>query len=49
MLQAIQVGDDYLPLYNIYTNTSVYQNIRMTWNFDWNVIINVTYNVSIVR
>ena len=30
MLQVIQAND------------SIYQNIRMTQNFDWNVIINVT-------
>ena len=23
-------------------NTSVNQNIRMTWNFDWDVIIDIT-------
>ena len=29
-------------------DTSIYQNIEVTWNFDWNVIINVTYNVFII-
>ena len=29
-------------------DTSVYQNIGVTWNFDWNVIIDVTDNVFII-
>ena len=29
-------------------DASVYQNIGVTWNFDWNVIVDVTDNVFII-
>ena len=45
MWQLIQVSDDCLLLSDILHD----QNIRMTWNFDWNIIINITYNVFVIR
>ena len=49
MLEAIQVSDDYLPLYHNYTKYSYLPKHKDDLEFDWNVIINVTYNVFIIR
>ena len=48
MWQLIPANGGYLLLFCNYINTSVNQNIRMTWDSDWNIIVNVTNYVFVI-
>ena len=48
MQQVIQASDDHRFYATVTQDASVYQNIGVTGNFDWNIIIDIADNMFII-